>query len=122
MLHTANFKCVRTGIFSLLFILAMIKASSQVLPDSEAKGIAARTSTKDAYAQPDPISSTVVNSIAVFTPQQKGFTTETAVKSISRSVAEVNISTQYFDGLGRPIQTVIWNASPSPSLKDIVNP
>jgi len=121
MLHTANFNCIlRTGFLSLLFIFLIIKAEAQVRPSPTATGVAAKTSTKAVYQEPDPVSGTVVNSVAVFTPQQAGYLTETAVKSVSNTVEQVNIGTQYFDGLGRPVQTVGWQASPT--KKDLVAP
>jgi len=46
--------------------------------------------------------------------------TEVDVLSSSRTIHEVKQATQYFDGLGRPLQTVIKQSSPS--LRDLVTP
>ncbi|MDR6338931.1 RHS repeat-associated protein [Filimonas zeae] len=50
----------------------------------------------------------------------KPYTLEADVISTSRQVSEVNGSTQYLDGLGRPLQVVKWRASPL--QKDVVAP
>jgi RHS repeat-associated protein len=62
---------------------------------------------------------TVVNYIRTWEPQQP-FTLETDVISNTRTVNEMHETTQYVDGLGRPIQTVGWQTSPGKT--DIVAP
>jgi RHS repeat-associated protein len=55
-------------------------------------------------------SSAPVNFIRVWEPV-KPYTSEADVISTSRSLKEVRQTTQYFDGLGRPLQTVIKKGS-----------
>lgn len=70
--------------------------------------------TPAAYAGSIPL-----NYIRTWTPLQP-YTTESEIISTSRTVKQVNKSTQYIDGLGRPLQTVGWQISPG--KKDIVAP
>lgn len=67
---------------------------------------------------PEAYSAIAGNHIRVWVPQQ-GFIDEAGVTG-STNVAEVSKSTQYFDGLGRLLQTVGWKVSPN--QKDIVSP
>jgi hypothetical protein len=48
------------------------------------------------------------------------FTAEADVVSTSRTTAEVKQTTQYFDGLGRPLQSVAKQVTPGTSPKDVV--
>lgn len=59
-----------------------------------------------------------INLIRVWEPKIP-YTNEADVTSGSRTVKQVKRTTQYFDGLGRPIQTVAWKASPA--QKDLVS-
>lgn len=68
-----------------------------------------------AYTQPNPIPGqypavSSINFIRVWEPV-KPYTSEADIISTSRVVKEVRQSTQYFDGLGRPLQTVIKSGS-----------
>jgi RHS repeat-associated protein len=119
MFYPVIAKCLRRGIVTWLGCLLIIKSSSQVRPISTATGVVTKTGTVSAYQPADYPSNPTVNSIAVFTPQQAGYTTESSVKSLSNTVDQINVSTQYFDGLGRPIQTVDYEASPS--KKDVIS-
>lgn len=49
-----------------------------------------------------------------------GVLTDTDVNAGGRSVCDVNQTVQYFDGLGRPLQTVTTQGSPT--YKDLVQP
>ncbi|MEQ6121138.1 DUF6443 domain-containing protein [Reichenbachiella sp. MALMAid0571] len=42
--------------------------------------------------------------------------------NIPEDVSKVNRKVDYFDGLGRPVQTVLWQASPGPDPHDIIQP
>lgn len=53
------------------------------------------------------------NYIITHTPVQAGFTNWQALFGHSQPVAQVRTSTQYFDGLGRPEQTVAYQESPA---------
>lgn len=59
----------------------------------------------------------VLNSITTFTPISP-LNSESSVRT--QIVDNVNKSTNYFDGLGRPMQSVVWQGSPN--KKDIVQP
>jgi len=54
------------------------------------------------------------------TVKRSGITQTSQLDVVNLTVCELNQSIQYFDGLGRPIQTVTVKGSPS--LKDIVQP
>ena len=99
-------------------LAAMVATAQQ--PDAAATAVKAKTGNTTPYQPANYATGTVVNSIAAFTPQQAGYTTEDDVRSETNAVTQVNITTQYFDGLGRPIQTVDWQANPS--KKDMVSP
>ncbi len=60
-----------------------------------------------------------VNYVKVYEPTAP-YTNVMDVLSTSRTVDEVKRTTQYFDGLGRPIQTVSWQTTPL--KKDMVAP
>lgn len=74
-----------------------------------------------AVAQPyQPVDYTLdlpINSIKVLEPTAP-FANVMDVLSNTRTIEEVKKTTQYFDGLGRPIQTVSWQVSPL--KKDLV--
>ena len=92
-----------------------VAVHAQIKPDGTTA-----VATKSALTAPTGyVTGTTVNYITTWTPQQP-YTLETDVSSTSRLVAEVTQSTQYFDGLGRPLQAVDWQASPN--QKDIVAP
>jgi RHS repeat-associated protein len=59
-----------------------------------------------------------LNLIRVWEPQRP-YTLESDVISPSRQVEEVAKAAQFFDGLGRPLQSVNWQVSPG--KKDLVN-
>jgi len=55
-----------------------------------------------------------VNYVRTWLPLRP-FVQDSDIVSVSRTVAEVNKTTQYIDGLGRTLQTVNWQASPKNS-------
>ena len=70
-------------------------------------------------AAPAPYTTTKINSIRTWTPSMP-VSESAVVMSNLRTVAEVKLETQYFDGLGRLLQTVEKGASPTG--KDLVTP
>jgi sugar lactone lactonase YvrE len=46
------------------------------------------------------------NYIATYSPRQKGFTTSAAIYPVDNDRTQIQTTIQYFDGLGRPLQTV----------------
>ncbi|UPK66788.1 DUF6443 domain-containing protein [Chitinophaga filiformis] len=68
---------------------------------------------------PAPYTTTMVNSIRTWTPSMP-IAESATVMSAARTVAEVKQETQYFDGLGRLLQTV--EKGLSPTGKDRVSP
>ena len=70
--------------------------------------------------QPADYAATIpLNSIKVIEPTAP-FTNVLDVLSATRTVDEIKKTTQYFDGLGRPIQTVSWQTTPL--KQDVVAP
>ncbi len=102
---------MRIPVYILVIALfAMGRSFAQVIPD---------TSTRPAHIgsgiAPVPAgyySNSKLNLIRTWTATRP-FTDVADVVSTSRTVQEVKQSTQYFDGLGRPIQSVAKQASPS---------
>ncbi|MCF6405252.1 DUF6443 domain-containing protein [Chitinophaga filiformis] len=66
-----------------------------------------------------PYSTTMVNSVRTWTPSMP-VSESAVVTSAARTVTEVKQETQYFDGLGRLLQTVEKGASPAG--RDLVTP
>ncbi|MDB5146205.1 MAG: wapA 1, partial [Mucilaginibacter sp.] len=60
------------------------------------------------------------NYIITYTPRISGIATSTAVVAASGDQTKIQTNIQYFDGLGRPLQTV--QVKGSPSGKDVVQP
>ena len=86
--------------------------------------VSAATTTVGTYKPGAYTARIPLNLIRIWEPQ-KPYTLETDVYSNTRTVDEVHHSTQYLDGLGRPLQSVNWQASPATtnsatSKKDIV--
>ncbi len=105
----------------LFFILSIdipYPLQAQVKPGT-ATSVPAATGTSTVNKPPDYAAGTLVNYVRTWIPQQPT-TDETYVTSSSRTVSQINVATEYVDGLGRPSQTVNWQASPS--QKDIVAP
>src|SRR5690242_7836240 len=115
MLHT-NQKSRRSLILVLMLMSASV-LSAQIKPDTKIT-VPNATGTGTTYA-PDNYTLSEGNFIRIYEPQEPN-SDATYVTSASRTVDQVNVSTQYFDGLGRPLQTVSWQTSPD--KKDIVAP
>ncbi|NVM62239.1 RHS repeat-associated protein [Mucilaginibacter sp. SG538B] len=60
------------------------------------------------------------NYIVTYTPNKSGINTDTRLEGLKTNKDSVQTTIQYLDGLGRPLQTVQRQASPS--AKDIVQP
>jgi RHS repeat-associated protein len=99
----------------LLFILSCSAGilSAQNRPANTTRPVVIPVTPPAAYAI------TAVNFIRVWTPAMPA-SESTTVTSPSRTVAEVGQETQYFDGLGRLLQTVEKGASPAG--RDLVSP
>ena len=100
-----------------LGILSIISGQgiTQIKPNTN--GVPSATQT--VRAVPNPYyTGAAINLIKVWEPQAP-FVNESDVVSSSRTAAQVRKVTQYFDGLGRPIQTVSWRSSPY--QKDMVS-
>jgi RHS repeat-associated protein len=79
----------------------------------------ANTLAQSPYLPANYATTVPVNHVKVYEPTAP-FTSEVDVISSSRTINEVKRTTQYFDGLGRPIQTVSWQTTPL--KKDMVMP
>jgi hypothetical protein len=96
----------------------VIPLKAQIKPDVTT-AVPNQTGTAPVDMPVDYTTGIPINYIRIYEPQQP--TTDAAyVTSSSRTVDQVNVSTQYFDGLGRPLQMVNWQASPD--KQDIVTP
>jgi RHS repeat-associated protein len=101
----------------MAFILVSPLCFAQIKPDPAKTQVPSGTATvllPGSYA-----GGVLVNYIRAWQPQQPS-SDETWVSSTARTVEEVNVTTQYFDGLGRPLQTVSWQTSPG--KQDMVAP
>lgn len=102
-------KILPIAILSCLFSLAV---HGQNAPKVTSRTSAVPVTTPSAYTI------STINYIRSWIPNMPS--TDTAViKSASRTVSEVEQTTEYFDGLGRPIQTVVKGISPTG--KDLIN-
>ncbi|MEO6454236.1 MAG: DUF6443 domain-containing protein [Ginsengibacter sp.] len=109
--------CKKFALTLTILLILVIEGIAQIKPGT-ATSVAVKTGNT-APNLPSANSSTDVNCIYAWQPL-KQFTDESLVTRADRLVTEVNMSVQYIDGLGRPIQTVGWQASPG--KKDIVAP
>lgn len=103
----------------LFLFLITTKVQSQNKPDNSVLPAATTIATlPGGYTSGTPI-----NYIRTWTPARP-LTLEADVISSSRTVQEVSRVTQYLDGLGRPFQTVSWQASPQINSQayDMVQP
>jgi RHS repeat-associated protein len=101
-----------------LLLLCIGSSEAQVRPDTSTRPAAIPSSR----VNPIPTgysSNAKVNYIRVW-EVSRAFSTEGEVIDTNRTVAEVKQSTQYFDGLGRPLQSVVKGISPLGN--DIVSP
>ncbi|SEW36240.1 RHS repeat-associated core domain-containing protein [Chitinophaga sp. YR573] len=97
----------------LLLLLLSITVQGQNLPG----GLPRPTATP--VTLPPPYTNATINFVRTWEPSMPTADTNTVIAT-SRTVAEVRQSTQYFDGLGRPLQEV--NKGISPSGRDVVTP
>ena len=101
-----------TAFAILLTWLFPLESSAQNVPNGST------TPTSTARALPAAYSGANLNYIRVYEPN-KPVSDAASVANLS-TVEELRRSTQYFDGLGRPIQTVGWQVSPA--KQDLVSP
>ncbi|SHN25005.1 DUF6443 domain-containing protein [Chitinophaga sp. CF418] len=95
----------------LLAFLIIAQVSGQNIPKNSLKPAATPVATPGAY------SITTTNYIRTWEPNMPSSDTA-VIKSPSRTASEVRVTTDYVDGLGRPIQTVVKGISPTG--KDLV--
>jgi RHS repeat-associated protein len=110
---------IRLSFTSILLLLNVSILQAQIITPDATTAVPAQTGNTSVYMAPDYTTGIPVNYIRTYQPQEPT-TDPNYVTSSSRTVNEVNVSTQYFDGLGRPLQTVNWQASPG--KQDIVAP
>lgn len=103
-------------LFAFTLILPAVSGQSQNQPSTLTKTSATAATIYTPAAYP---AGTPVNYIRSWMPQRP-YTLEADVISNSRSVTEVGHSTQYFDGLGRHLQTIGWQTNPG--KQDLVAP
>jgi RHS repeat-associated protein len=110
----ANYIIRKYLLLTILYMLGMhIDMQAQNVP------VSVSHSSATSVSSPIPYQNTAINYIRLWEPSMP--TADTAVvKSPSRTVSEVKQTNQYFDGLGRPLQTVIKGVSASG--KDLVSP
>ncbi|MFB6456873.1 DUF6443 domain-containing protein [Chitinophaga sp. Hz27] len=105
------------NIFSCLGLVAVFMVSmptqAQNVPGSKVR------STANAAPLPTPYTNGVVNYVRIYEPSFKSTDTNLVINQ-SATIAKVKVKTDYSDGLGTPIQTVIKGGSTGGH--DIVNP
>ena len=117
MLQRRNFHKILVSLFLFLPVSVL---HAQIKPDAvQVTAPDASGNIATPYKPLDYASGTLVNYIRSWQPQQPT-NDETYVIASGRTVDDVSIATQYFDGLGSPLQTVGWQASPG--KQDIVAP
>lgn len=92
-------------------VVSQVKPNGQTFPNS---------TTQTLNPIPSAYSSSIALNYIRTWEAEKPFTADSALSSGSRSVQEVKQSTQYIDGIGRPLQTVIKQITPSGY--DVVTP
>lgn len=115
-------RSVTAGIVRSIQLLVCLPAVVPALAQAQNNLPQAQNAPPAITALPSPIgytSATPVSYVRSWQPL-KPYNSESDVISSSRLVSEVNHTTQYLDGLGRPLQTVTWQYSPA--QKDIVTP
>ncbi|MCW3110038.1 MAG: cell well associated RhsD protein, partial [Segetibacter sp.] len=106
---------LRFGLLSSGIFFTVVLHCQTPLADTK---VASATTSVPIY-KPGPYGSIPINYVRTWEPQ-KPFASESEVLSDTRTVDEVRRTTQYLDGLGRPLQSVNWQASPT--KKDVVRP
>jgi RHS repeat-associated protein len=111
-------RIIKFCFFSLVMISPSFNVFSQSsLPNSSnqvGNAVGVNSSVNPAITYSNTFSN---NYIRIWEPRQP-YNNETSVVSTARLISEVNQTSQYLDGLGRPIQTV--NKGANPNLTDIV--
>lgn len=109
---------------SLILLLIAIGLRAQNVPNASETTAPVKTGTKPVY-NPSGYTNPVINYVRTYEPQgpvtdATGFinTSGTFINTVDHKT--VHVTTQYADGLGRPLQTVSWKNSPSQT--DVVAP
>lgn len=110
---TYRFMKIAKFVFSLILLLDLMQLHAQ--------NFLAATSRVNAtpVAVPSSYTNTVINYIRTWEPSMPTSDTNVVIAA-NRTVNEVKQTTQYFDGLGRPLQTI--SKGISSTGKDIVSP
>lgn len=93
----------------VLAFLSAFNAEAQVIPNSQTQPNA---TTQTLNPIPSAYSSVIASNMLRTWEAERPFSSDTMISSNSRLVQEVKQTTQYCDGLGRPIQTVVKGISP----------
>ena len=96
------------AIILLLLFLSFTQSEAQIIPNTNTQpgaGNQALNTIPPAYG-----SSVALNYVRVW-EATRPFSSDTALNGSTRTLQEVKQNTQYFDGLGRPLQSVIKGAS-----------
>ncbi len=104
-------------LLNFIIITALLQSSAiaqTFTPDASVRPLATAAPLPTGYT-----SNMLVNYIRTWEPSMP-VTDQAVVMSANRTLGEIKQNTQYFDGLGRPLQTVIKGVSPSG--KDLVSP
>lgn len=91
------------------FLFSFSLASAQVKPNTQTQPNA---TTQTLNPIPAAYSGTMPLNFIRTWDAEKPFSSDTVLTSNVRNVGEVKQTTQYFDGIGRPVQTVIEDMSP----------
>jgi hypothetical protein len=114
-----SYQQLHKTLISTLLIISVFNLNAQIKPDAT-NAVPGQTGSVLPFIPSDYTTNPLfVNYVRVWQPQQAN-SDNTYFLSSSRTVDQVNISTQYFDGLGRPLQTVGWQSSPA--KQDLVSP
>jgi hypothetical protein len=110
-MHYPHTGCNRNVIIIILLLLflSFTQSEAQIIPNINTQpgtGTQALNTIPPAYG-----SSVALNYVRVW-EATRPFSSDTALNGSTRTLGEVKQNTQYFDGLGRPLQTVIKGASP----------
>ena len=107
---------LRLHLLSFLTVISLGAYSQNNTPLSRSR-VASGSAT--VATLPSAYTNAPANHVRTWEPQRP-YSTDTEVASESRTVAEVRQATQYIDGLGRPLQTVMKQTTPS--YNDMVAP
>jgi RHS repeat-associated protein len=103
-------KFLKHAVLGFSLILSGLMSVAQVTPNTQAYP---STTTQTLNTVPSAYSSTIALNYIRTWEAEKPFSADTMLSSAIRSTQEVRQTTQFVDGLGRPIQSVIKSVSPN---------